>query len=84
MEKIYTVDRIAGGRVLLLDREDESIQVIVNESSFAKVSEGDIVKVTWTDHVGGASYSTILEDETMAQREKISSLLEKLKNKPRR
>lgn len=80
--KVYTVDRIDDGRkVVLLDREDESVQVIVDVKDFAQVHEGDIVQVTWTEEVGGASYTVILNDETKETRAKIQAKLERLTNK---
>jgi len=78
----YTVDRIVDGhKVVLLDWEDENVQVVVDAKDFAQVTEGDIVVVTWTDEIGGASYTVKLEDETKAARERIKNKLDRLKNK---
>ena len=77
-----TVDRIVDGRkVVLLDREDENVQVVVDAKDFTQVNEGDIVQVTWTGEVGGASYTIKLEDETAATRDRIRSKLDRLKNR---
>src|SRR5690554_1528928 len=71
--KQYTVDRIVDKqKVVLLDRDDESVQVVVDVKDFAPVNEGDIVEVTWADKVGGASYTVKLDDdETEATRKRI-------------
>lgn len=81
IRKKYTVDRITDGKVVLLDRGDENVQVVMDANEFPPVREGDIVDVTWTSEVGAASYTTILEDETNATRERIQSKLDRLKNK---
>lgn len=80
--KKYTVDRIVDGRkIVLLDREDESVQVVVDAKDFAQANEGDIVLVTWMNEIGGPSYTVKLEDETKAARERIRNKLDRLKNK---
>lgn len=84
LTKKYTVDRITQGKVVLLDRADEAIQVVVDQQDFAKVAEGDILQVTWSQEEGGPSYTVILTQETDHQRQKVTNLLEKLKNKPKK
>ena len=80
----YTVDRIVDGRkIVLLDDENESVQVVIDQRDFTSVREGDVVLVTWTGPVGGSSYTIILEQETQDRRNRIQTKLDRLKNKPR-
>lgn len=79
--KKYTVDRIVDGRkVVLLDREDESIQVVMDITEIPLVKEGDIVSITWAKEVGSAAYTIVLQDETVTTRERIQEKLNRLKN----
>jgi len=80
--KLYTVDRIVDGeKIVLLDRENETIQVVVNIVDFPPVSEGDILKVTWTKEVGGVAYVIKLEEETQTTRERLRAKRERLRRK---
>lgn len=79
--KKYTVDRIVDGRkVVLLDREDEGIQVVMDITEIPLVKEGDIVSITWAKEVGSAAYTIVLQDETVTTRERIQEKLNRLKN----
>lgn len=77
----YTLDRIEDGFYVFLSRVDESDQILVpsdNVKSF--VREGDIVEIypaTDTEEMK----IVVLEEETKDMKEKVSSLLDKLKNK---
>lgn len=77
----YTVDRITSGKVVLLDRADESVQIVLSVKDFASVNEGDIVQVTWTSGIGGASYCIKQKDETVTARKRIQDKLKHLKEK---
>ena len=77
--KKYTLDQISDGQYVFLEYPDEVNQVNITENEInKKLSEGDIVSITKVD----AKYEIeVLEEETTDMKDKVSSLLEKLKNK---
>ncbi|BAQ11277.1 hypothetical protein OXB_2806 [Bacillus sp. OxB-1] len=79
-EKVkYTLDRIEEGQYVFLEHPDEENQLIIpfNEIN-AEISEGDIVLISQLD----AGYEIeLIIGETEITRDKVNSLLEKLKNK---
>lgn len=77
--KGYTVGRVASGKVVLLERGDESIQVVVDVKDFAPVKKGDIVKVTWIGEIGGDSSYTVKVKDTEAARQKAQKMLDQSK-----
>ena len=76
----YTVDRIEKAKAVLLLREDEQIEVLVNKASLPHVQEGDIVHMIFTEN-GDISRCEILVDETENEKAKAKQLLENLVNK---
>lgn len=76
----YTVDRIEKTKVILLLRDDEKIEVLVNKASLPDVQESDIVHIIFTES-GDISGYEILADETENEKAKAKQLLEKLVNK---
>lgn len=83
MEK-YTVDRFEGEFAVLLLSSDESVQKDVPKEQLPdNVQEGDIIEVEF-DENGAVKEATIKREETLNQKEKAKSLLEKLKNKKKK
>lgn len=79
MTNKYTLDRIDDGFYVFLKREDESEQLLVPlEEVEVKLNEGDIVEIETNE--SGYQFNVLIE-ETADMKEKVSSLLEKLKNK---
>lgn len=74
---IYTVDRIEDGFVVLLLREDESIQRDVPIQELVDVSEGDLVDVSFHKDDSVLSY-TILKEKTEEAKRNANELLQKL------
>ena len=66
-----TIDRIEGDQAVVLLRSDESIRFILPLTILPKIVEGDIIDIN------------IVRDEknTKEARERVTSLIEKLKNK---
>jgi len=55
--KDYIVDRIVDrNKIILLDKDNEDVRVVVNSWDFISVKVGDIVQVTWTIEVGAFIY----------------------------
>jgi len=71
MEIKATLDRIEGEMAVLLFWEDEKVQFNLPAVFLAGIKEGDIVDITISKDVAGT-------DEA---RERVSSLIEKLKRK---
>ncbi|MFA4971933.1 MAG: DUF3006 domain-containing protein [bacterium] len=67
----FTVDRIEDGIIVLLLRVDESVKVELPKVVAPTLREGDVVDLTITKD----------ELETNAAKQRVSSLIEKLKNK---
>lgn len=79
MSKKYTLDQITDGQYVFLEYPEEVNQLIIPEGEITKkLSEGDIVNIAKSD----SRYEiNVLKEETKITKEKVSSLLEKLKNK---
>ncbi|WP_419957195.1 DUF3006 family protein [Psychrobacillus psychrotolerans] len=79
MIKIYTLDSLDTDFGTFLLREDESVQLLIPKNLInVQLHEGDIVKIIKTKE----NYKiTLLQDETEYATEKVSSLLDKLRNK---
>jgi hypothetical protein len=79
MTNKYTLDRIDDGFYVFLKRDDESEQLIIPlEEVEVTLNEGDIVEIE-TNETGYRF--EVLKEETSDMKEKVSNLLEKLKNK---
>jgi len=79
MTNKYTLDRIEDGFHVFLKRDNESEQLIIpSEEVEANLSEGDIVEIETIE--SGYRFNALIE-ETADMKEKVSSLLQKLKNK---
>ncbi|MFS0688978.1 DUF3006 domain-containing protein [Sporosarcina sp. 179-K 8C2 HS] len=79
MTNKYTLDRIDDGFYVFLKRDDESEQLIIPlEEVKVNLNEGDIVEIE-TNETGYRF--EVLKEETSDMKEKVSNLLEKLKNK---
>ncbi|WP_404356509.1 DUF3006 domain-containing protein [Cytobacillus firmus] len=77
----YTIDRFEGNLVVLLLREDESIEKVIPEEQLgSSYREGDILEISF-DEYGGVKRADYLKDETETAREKARNLLNKLKDK---
>ena len=72
MEITATVDRIEGELAILLLRCDEKVNFNLPVVFLAGIKEGDVVNITITKDV-------VATDEA---KERVSSLIEKLKKKP--
>jgi len=75
----YTLDRIEDGQYVFLEHPEEITELIIPIDKIpTKLSEGDIVNINIVD----SEYKIDrLIDETANMKEKVSSLLKKLKNK---
>lgn len=75
----YTLDQITDGQYVFLEHPEEVNQLLIPEKEVTeKLSEGDIVNIKKVD----AGYKIeALKEETENMHDKVSSLLEKLKNK---
>ncbi|MEJ6949451.1 DUF3006 domain-containing protein [Natronospora cellulosivora (SeqCode)] len=67
-----TIDRFENGQAVLLIREDEKEEIILNKKHLpAEVKEGDILDVNFK----------ISKSETKEAEKRVANLLDKLKNK---
>lgn len=79
MTKKYTLDQISDGLYVFLERENEENQLIIPAADInIEITEGDIVLINQSE--SGYEIDTLIE-ETEITRGKVSSLLDKLKNK---
>ncbi|WP_243300437.1 DUF3006 domain-containing protein [Bacillus litorisediminis] len=76
----FTVDRFEGNSAVLLLRDDEKVEKVIQKGLLNGVREGDIIEVTFGLDGSFKSF-VILEEETQKQKDKAKRLLEKLKNK---
>lgn len=77
----YTLDRIIDNKVaILLLMDDETVQRDVSVEQLPKVSEGDILEVTFNED-NTVKYATVLKKETEDTREQAEQLLKKILNK---
>ncbi|WP_060210294.1 DUF3006 domain-containing protein [Sporosarcina koreensis] len=76
MTNKYTLDRIENKMYVLLDYPNEEKQLLIPVNKYnGELAEGDIVVIE-NDMI-----VEVLEQETQDMKKKVSSLLEKLKNK---
>jgi len=80
MEKVkYTLDKIEDGQYVFLEHSNEENQLIISEYEVTtEILEGSIVLISEVDSI--YEFEVLIE-ETEDMRDKVSSLLEKLKNK---
>ncbi|MFC5587526.1 DUF3006 domain-containing protein [Sporosarcina soli] len=80
MNKVkYTLDRIEEGQYVFLEHPAEENQLLIPaEEITGGIVEGDIVLISKTE--SGYEIERLIE-ETEITRDKVNSLLEKLKNK---
>lgn len=78
-ENKYTLDKIEDGHYVFLEYPDEENQLLIPVSEIdAKITEGGIVLISKID----SEYEVKLQaEETQDMKDKVNSLLEKLKNK---
>ena len=75
----YTLDRIEDGQCVFLRRPEEEVELIIPENELlVAVKEGDIVFI---ESDNGDYRIQVLKEETENVKEKVSSLIEKLKSK---
>lgn len=77
--KKYTLDRFDDFFAVFLPKEDEKKQLLVSKNMIkVLLQEGDIVEIEKTE----TGYEiNVLKEETEITRNKVNTLLEKLKNK---
>ena len=74
----YTLNRYEGDYAIFLMANDETVQKIIHRTEMnVEVAEGDIVLISEEPII----QITPLVEETAAQKQKISALIEKLKNR---
>ena len=74
----YTLDRYEGDYAIFLMANDETVQKIIHRTEMnVEVAEGDIVLIS----EGPVIQITPLVEETAAQKEKISKMIETLRNR---
>ena len=74
----YTLDRYEGEYAIFLMAENETSQKIIHRSEMSiELAEGDIVLIDDSPTMN----ITLLRDETVAQKEKISKMIERLRNR---
>ena len=75
----YTLDRIEEGQYVFLKHPDEENQLLIPANEVTgEIFEGDIVLISRLEN--GYEIEALIE-ETEDMKEKVSNLLEKLKNK---
>lgn len=76
----YTLDRYEGEYAIFLKADNETVQKIIHRSEMNIVlAEGDIVLID--DNAQPPVNITLLQEETAAQKEKISKMIERLRNR---
>lgn len=79
MTNKYTLDRVDNGYFVFLKHPDETEELLVPEAEVrVQIAEGDIVRINKKD---SGHVVEVFEKETEDMKDKVSSLLEKLKNK---
>lgn len=81
----YTLDRIVDGQTAVLlrrDGETKEENVAVKQLP-SNAKEGDILEVVF-DQDGTMTKAVILKQETAVAKKRVSSLMEKLKNKKKK
>ncbi len=75
----YTLDKIEDGQYVFLEHPEEINQLLIPASEInVEITEGNIVLISQVD--SGYEIEPLIE-ETEDMKEKVTSLLEKLKNK---
>lgn len=75
----YTLDRIEEGQYVFLEHPNEENQLLIPSTEInVKIAEGSIVLISSSE--SGYEFRVLIE-ETQDMKEKVSSLLQKLKNK---
>lgn len=75
----YTLDRISEGQCVFLKHPEEEIELIIPFAKIdVKLAEGDIVLI---ESINDEWSVKVLKKETEDMKQKVSDLLEKLKNK---
>jgi len=75
----YTLDRIEEGQYVFLEHPNEENQLLIPTTEInVKIAEGSIVLISSSE--SGYEFEVLIE-ETQDMKEKVSSLLQKLKNK---
>lgn len=75
----YTLDKMEDGQYVFLEHQNEENQLLIPAAEInVEISEGSIVLISKTDSVYEFE---VLIVETEDMRDKVSNLLEKLKNK---
>lgn len=80
MNKVkYTLDKIEDGQYVFLEHPQEENQLLIPTAEInIEIAEGDIVLIS---HVDSIYTFEVLIEETEITSDKVTSLLEKLKNK---
>ena len=74
----YTLDRYEGDYAIFLMADNETSQKIIHRSEMnIELKEGDIVLIDDAPTMN----ITLLHAETLAQKEKISNMIERLRNR---
>lgn len=74
----YTLDRYEGDYAIFLQAGNETAQKIVHRTEMdVEVAEGDIVLISDVPPIR----ITVLHEETLAQKKKVSDLLAKLRHR---
>jgi len=77
----YTLDRFEKEMAVLLFRDDETREVLINRKSLpSNADEGDIFFIEFNED-DSVQQIKLLEEETQATRQKVEDLLNKLKKK---
>lgn len=76
----YTIDRFEKDLVVLLWRQDESVELIMDKVNLPGVREGDIVQVDFDEDGRMKSYAVLVE-ETNKAKQQAQELLSKLTDK---
>ena len=78
-KKQYTLDRIDDGFYVFLQHSNEEEELLIPASKVSVIlSEGDIVCISKAE---SGYVIEVMENETEIMKDKVNSLLEKLKNK---
>lgn len=81
--QVYTVEKISDRVVTLLCTKQETTCVKISAicQCTQEIKEGDIVLVVWHQEVGGPCTIRVLTEQTQLKKQKIETLLDKLKKK---
>lgn len=75
----FTLDRFEGDYAIFLRQPEETEQKIIHQTELnAEVKQGDIVTI---EEDGKRFLVKVLTDETATQKEKMSSLMQKLRDR---